>query len=224
MIENWKPVLRLKGNEDGRDFVCGDIHGCFDKVEFELTRNGFDTSRDRLFCVGDLIDRGPHSELALEYLKKPWFYSARGNHEQMYLLANLKNGNHTLDIRNHIYNGGDWAYENSSEFREKLFHAILDNIPLIIQVRNTLIVHAALPDVKSLRVIEQFPSRFIDEILWARHKIPGNIKIQGIQKIFVGHSIVEEPKTWGKITNIDTGAFLVEYGEEGKLTMLEMFY
>jgi len=45
-------------NKKGRDFVCGDIHGCFDQLEEKLSQVNFDKSTDRLFCVGDLIDRG----------------------------------------------------------------------------------------------------------------------------------------------------------------------
>ena len=77
------PVLvRFGPNPDGRDFVVGDIHGMFQHLEVLLRDIGFDEQRDRLFSVGDLVDRGPSSALALDWLAKPWFVACRGNHEQ----------------------------------------------------------------------------------------------------------------------------------------------
>lgn len=54
-------VLRLPENTRGRDFVVGDIHGAFDKVEAAMAKVGFDVERDRLLSVGDLVDRGAES-------------------------------------------------------------------------------------------------------------------------------------------------------------------
>lgn len=48
-------VQRFDRNTAGRDFVIGDIHGCFDQVGEALARVHFDESCDRLFAVGDLI-------------------------------------------------------------------------------------------------------------------------------------------------------------------------
>src|SRR3546814_1255791 len=51
----------LPSNDIGRDFIVGDLHGCLDLLQAELTRIEFDRSKDRLFSVGDLVDRGPDS-------------------------------------------------------------------------------------------------------------------------------------------------------------------
>jgi hypothetical protein len=45
----------------------------------------FDPACDRLFSVGDLIDRGPDSLRSLEFLEAPWFYAVKGNHEDLLL-------------------------------------------------------------------------------------------------------------------------------------------
>ena len=55
-------------NERGRDFVVGDIHGMFSALENFLEELSFDPGRDRLFSVGDLIDRGPESDPVLQWL------------------------------------------------------------------------------------------------------------------------------------------------------------
>lgn len=78
--------LHLARNPVGRDLVVGDIHGMFSLLEAELQRIGFDPARDRVICVGDLVDRGPESHRVVELLRRPWFFSVLGNHDLLYLL------------------------------------------------------------------------------------------------------------------------------------------
>lgn len=68
-------------NAYGHDFVVGDIHGHRQRLLDELARQGFDKEKDRLFCTGDLIDRGPDSFGTLALFFEPWFHCVRGNHE-----------------------------------------------------------------------------------------------------------------------------------------------
>ena len=51
-------TARVGPNRTGRDFVVGDVHGCFRTLEQALGQVGFDRERDRLFSVGDLVNRG----------------------------------------------------------------------------------------------------------------------------------------------------------------------
>ena len=55
-------------NRLGRDLVVGGVHGCFRTLERALVHLGFDARRDRFFGVGDLVDRGPHSIEAADWL------------------------------------------------------------------------------------------------------------------------------------------------------------
>jgi hypothetical protein len=84
-----KFIQTVPANVEGRDFVVGDLHGCFDELARLLTFVKFDPNRDRLFSTGDLIDRGPRSEDCLALLKKKWFYPVLGNHEDL-LLTKIK--------------------------------------------------------------------------------------------------------------------------------------
>ncbi len=76
-------VMRFELNQRGRDFAVGDVHGCFTALQSALDSIGFSPTHDRLFCMGDLVDRGPESRLAEEWLEQPWFASTMGNHDLM---------------------------------------------------------------------------------------------------------------------------------------------
>ena len=85
--EAYPIVRRHEANLSGRDFVVGDLHGCVDALRYLLREIVFDPACDRLFSVGDLIDRGRHSEQALALLDKPWFFPVLGNHEEALCLV-----------------------------------------------------------------------------------------------------------------------------------------
>ena len=65
----------------GRDWV-GDVHGYFETLRRALPAIDFEYGRDRLFSVGDLIDREPNSIEALAWFEGGRFAAAvMGNHE-----------------------------------------------------------------------------------------------------------------------------------------------
>ncbi|MBU2766125.1 hypothetical protein HAP94_07940 [Acidithiobacillus ferrivorans] len=78
-------VIHHEFNPIGRDFVIGDLHGCRAMLDTLLDHACFDPAMDRLFSVGDLVDRGPDSVGYLELLLESWFFSVLGNHDAMLL-------------------------------------------------------------------------------------------------------------------------------------------
>ena len=50
-------------------YVIGDIQGCYKPLRKLLKKVGFSQSRDKLWCVGDLINRGPRSLDTLRFLQ-----------------------------------------------------------------------------------------------------------------------------------------------------------
>ena len=51
------------------DYLVGDVQGCCDALERLLAEIGFSASRDRLYVLGDLVNRGPKSLATLRRLR-----------------------------------------------------------------------------------------------------------------------------------------------------------
>ena len=70
-------------------YAIGDIHGCYDEFMKMLEKIDFKPGFDKLFFVGDYIDRGPQSYEMLSWLEENHAYDCfkfiRGNHEQEFI-------------------------------------------------------------------------------------------------------------------------------------------
>jgi len=51
-----------------REFVITDIHGQYKKLKQVFEKAEFNIWNDRLFCLGDLCDRGPDSKKVIDLL------------------------------------------------------------------------------------------------------------------------------------------------------------
>ncbi|WP_406828194.1 metallophosphoesterase [Microbulbifer sp. ARAS458-1] len=107
------PIYRkISQNRTGRDFVVGDVHGHLEQLQKQLNALAFDPDSDRLFCLGDVIDRGPDSRAMLDFIDQKSVFSILGNHEAM-MIAGFES---PTDVQLHFSNGGEWFYElNRSE-------------------------------------------------------------------------------------------------------------
>jgi len=68
-------------------YVVGDIQGCFDSLSALLERVDFSPEADELWCVGDLVNRGPKSLETLRFIRAlgQRAHIVLGNHD-LYLL------------------------------------------------------------------------------------------------------------------------------------------
>lgn len=214
------PVLvrRFAANTRGRDLIVGDVHGCVSKLLAALDDVGFDPAAgDRLFLLGDLIDRGPESERVLELLETPGVFSVMGNHEEMALAfaAGL------VDAPYYAANGGAWFIAKTEAERQPFVDAFLA-LPVAIELETAAgllgLVHADCPD----RSWQEFTARLqglsgpseaahVQSVaLWARTRIDHLLQdeVTGVRAVLVGHTPVERPTSLGNVHFLDTGAWL----------------
>ncbi|MBQ0747387.1 MAG: metallophosphoesterase [Marinobacter sp.] len=52
----------ISRNVTGTDWLCGDLHGQYDALQSALADVAFNTTQNRLFLLGDVVDRGPRSK------------------------------------------------------------------------------------------------------------------------------------------------------------------
>lgn len=211
-------VARFERNRLGCDFVVGDIHGFFSRLQAHLDAIAFDPARDRLFSVGDLVDRGPECDQALDWLAQPWFHAVRGNHEDMAI--RWPNGN--MDKQNYVANGGGWNVANPRAESQRIADA-LSALPIAIELETEHgkvgIVHAECPTedwqtfvsvLEGPRVSKRQRDAAIDCAMWSRNRIDGMFcdETAGVIAVIVGHTPVERFTSLGNTLYIDTGGWL----------------
>lgn len=225
------PFLRLPLNADGRDFLVGDIHGCFDLVLREMDRARFDQARDRIIAVGDLVNRGPHSHRALRFLSYDWVACVRGNHEDLVMrlhgAGDLPPAAAAFLAREH---GLAWWFRTPDHVRADIAEAFA-RLPLAIEVETADgplgVVHADVPRGLSwqdfLACLERDDPAIVREALWGRDRIRGRRcdGVPGIPRVAVGHCDLPDGVTrFGNVFGIDTGAVFGGSGQ-GHLSFVE---
>lgn len=201
-------------NKKGRDFVCSDLHGELAKFYDALREVNFDESKDRVFCGGDLVDRGPDSYRCMKLVEKPWFYSVRGNHEDFCLMG-LYSGNPATQ-KSHESHGGEWFYQLKPEKQAKVVDWI-KALPyaLDIETDNGLVgmVHAdcLVQNWDDLLYDLEDPIRApgrIMQVVWGDLRFRMNMPdiVNGVYRVYVGHRPVKETLVLGNVWYIDGGA------------------
>lgn len=191
------PLQTFGPNENGRDFIIGDLHGAYDAFLTLLEGVNFDTEKDRMFSVGDLVDRGTQSQECLRLMREPWFHCVLSNHEQM--MYEAFHGGKMGDYW--IPNGGFWGA--STLFAAKSFNtadritpddlqaelidlvAEVADLPFLITVNHKSgkkfhILHAELPpvavsdedlsDPEKVQQLATISANGGDCFLWARYR------------------------------------------------------
>lgn len=208
-------VLKLPENLQGRDFVVGDIHGQFDVLEQALAAVDFDPAKDRLIAVGDLVDRGPQSARCLEFLKQPWFYAIKGNHETLFMMI-FNNGDIDYErCARNLKNGAGWIVTTDPELLREINDAMA-SLPIAIELpskgKTIGFVHAEVTegldwDAFKQKVSERDKDTIIHALLSRkRTDAQDTTGVAGIDRIFCGHTPQKEgPGIFGNCINVDTG-------------------
>jgi len=213
-----------------RTFVIPDIHGCcrtfrqllFNKLEIEKT--------DKLYLLGDYIDRGPDSkgviDTILELQRDGYDVQAiKGNHEQM--LIEFIASNSDEDLMDWLENGGDatlqsYDLENGGCIPREHIHFI-KALPAFIATETHIFVHAGL----DFDLDEPIADTSQEFMLWSRENLDVVSEKIGGRKVIAGHTpryLDElEESLDSDFIQLDNGCFLGDrfYGR-GNLVALEL--
>ena len=238
--EPERAFARVEGNTTaGRDFVVGDVHGEFETLEAILASVGFLPGCDRLFALGDLIDRGPRSADALAWMETGQIeLSVRGNHEQMLLdrteaaesdrEARTRRTAHPLGIAH------PWFARDVERSSWAKWKAMIRAMPFAATVGTRGgpigLVHASPTE----RCWEAMLAKLVigdNDAMWTalestararndarraeQEGVPLGGRIEGVRAVLTGHAIVDEVTVTGNVWHIDTGAGF----RNGRLTL-----
>ena len=232
MTNYTKYTVRVEENHAGRDFVVGDVHGEFATLESLLVTVGFTPNRDRLFALGDLVDRGPQSPEALNWMESGRIMlSVRGNHEQMLLerIEAAEDESEARGLRMH-----PWFVRDVERASWARWKAMIRAMPIAATVRTRAgavgLVHATPTarrwETMLAKIVAGDPdtmwnainstARARNDARRAEHEgVPAEGQIDGVRAVLTGHTIVADVTVTGNVWHIDTGAGFAN----GRLTL-----
>jgi len=215
MTEPYRAVHRYPRNDLGRDFVVGDLHGCFAQLRTELEARHFDPQRDRLFAVGDLVDRGPQSDSVLEAVEQYGIKSVKGNHEDSIVRWHAGE-EQALAL---LGNGADWLLDRAEDRQwVGAIAAYMASLPYLIEIETEHglvgIVHADSPVSDWNRLVADIERERADgktrrKAIWSRtrwktyqpHPAPSRNTLRSLLDK-ARHSVRGETHVPGRIDNV----------------------
>ena len=219
----WTRTVRA--NPRGRDLVVGDVHGCFRTLDRALTELRFDTDPDRLFGVGDLVDRGPHSAVALMWLENRFDAVVMGNHERPLL--------YWFDPHRRASSAHQPAWlRRIPRTQHRRWRAALARMPVAVTIETAYgavgLVHADVPHpdwAVATAMLEAGAPDHVDIALLGPDAPEQEVRrhrsrpVAGLRALVHGHFVVDEVERVGNRWNIDTGA---TFARRDRLTLLHV--
>lgn len=208
-------LIDIDENTLGCDYVVGDIHGSYTLLMKKLNEVKFNFKTDRLFSVGDLVNKGNQSVSVLHLLDLSWFYPVLGNHELM-IIENYRHGWYSK----HLYKYNGFWFLQLNPYAKEIVIDMFESLPVGIELKignkKIGIVHAEVPDNNWITFKDTINSptekayKSMTEAVWSRNKIDylDRTEVAGIDAVFVGHTILREISRLGNTYYIDTGAFV----------------
>lgn len=134
----------------------GDTHGDLEASQKIIER--YLKRGNKIVFLGDYVDRGPASKENLEFLLKV----KETNPNQVILLQGNHEGYRVLN-----FSPADF-WESLTPEEERKYASLVEKLPLVVVAGPIIALHGALPEVKSLKEIEQVElgdKRWL-EIVW----------------------------------------------------------
>lgn len=205
----YKCLITHGVNKKGVDYFVGDIQGHHSLLIKQLDELEFDYSNDRLYCAGDLVDKGPESEDCINLLKSPWFYSVLGNHDLMF----IESANNITLKKEYLSSYGGWAaslFDDSLKYSDMSYLMKL-KMPLCRVIHTAHgsvgIAHAGFPSDLSViaSTYYQGPTELLFTATSSRALFHDPLaKFDNIDKVFLGHNSVDEVLCTNNIVWLDT--------------------
>lgn len=132
-----------------RRIAIGDVHGHYDALMMLLNAIA-PASDDRVYFLGDLIDRGPQSAKVVKFVRQSGYCSLLGNHEQLLIEACRKGGVNGTALQAWRYSGGQSTLASYSAVYTNPSTALLNDVewmrtlPLYIDLGDVWLVHAGV--------------------------------------------------------------------------------
>lgn len=185
-----------------KTYCISDIHGHFDNLyKFVETLD----KDDRVFVLGDVVDKGPDSIKCLEYIMEdPRFTMLLGNHE--YMMFDLL----SQEVGSYAYYDAyklwvDWnegkdtldAYNSLERYKQLRIYNFIKNLPLNIpniKVGNKIfyLVHSCPhSNIKLTMADVEYSDIRIGSYVWDRVKPWSTMDIDN-QVIIAGHTFIQE--------------------------------
>jgi len=207
-----------------RTFVIGDIHGCAATLRRLVDETLRPAPHDRIYLLGDLIDRGPDSKGVLDFIfelraRGLAVDGVRGNHEEMCLHAG----------EDHYYlslwsaNGGlttleSFQADGPGDIPHR-YREFLSALPHYIMLTDFIIVHAGL------NFDPLCPFEDTSAMLWTRSPVVDRQRIGG-RRLICGHTPVSRERIEASLESdkimLDNGCVFLGRPELGALAALEL--
>jgi len=178
------------------DYAIGDIQGCYEQLQSLLEKIDFNPEQDRLWFVGDLVNRGPQSLEVLRFIKS------------LPIPAKITLGNHDLHFLGALFGGQPWRGKDdtlqdllSAPDAENLGHWLRQqNILIHSRKLNIVMCHAGIAPMWDLELAKQLAK----ELEWV---------LSGEQyQIYLQQMYGNEPNNWDdELTGMDKLRVITNY-------------
>ena len=206
-----------------RRFVIPDTHGCALTFHHLLHKTLQVRKSDRVYLLGDMIDRGPRSkellDLLMELQSRGFSISClRGNHEQMLLDAYQSPEN----IQTWVLNGGYATLDSFGVAKvaalPRRYLDFLRSLPFYIELKDFILIHGGM------NFADGVPFSDTRAMLWSRN-LSIDKQLTSNRRLICGHTPHSQNTVRASlaadIITLDNGCVYREHGL-GTLAALEL--
>ena len=124
------------------DYIVGDVQGCITYLKNLLKKINFSYDSDRLFLLGDLVNRGENNLETMKFIlsNQDNFDMVLGNHDIHLIACHFDS--------NKIKKSDNFEDILDSNLRDKIIEYLL-NRSLALQLDGSILIHAGVPPIWS---------------------------------------------------------------------------